>query len=428
MHPAALIFLVALLLGAALRVWLAARQIAFVRAHRTAVPPVFVGAVSAEAHAKAADYTVSRTRFGIVALGLGTLLTLVWTLGGGFAALDAGWRWLTAGSALGPVAIGTLVLVSLVLIGELIELPLGWWQAFRLEAAFGFNRTTPGLFLRDALKSSALSLVLTAALAAAALALMQAAPAHWWAWVWALTVAFSLGMTFAYPTLIAPLFNRFTPLADDALRLRVDALLARCGFTSRGVSVMDASQRSAHGNAYFTGLGDAKRIVLFDTLLERLAPDEVEAVLAHELGHFRLDHVRRRLLAGAAGSLVLFWLAATLAADPAVLAALTAAGPPQGGGAPLAADHATLALLALAAPPFLLPLKPLSAWWSRRHEFEADDYAQRMSDGKALARALVVLYRENASTLTPDPWYSAFHDSHPPPAARLARLAQAGGA
>ncbi len=412
MHPAALIFLVALLLGTTLRIWLAARQVAFVRAHRAAVPAAFTGAVTAEAHAKAADYTVARTRFGMVTLAFGVLLTLAWTLGGGFAALDATLRTL----ALGPLATGTLVLVVLVLIGELVELPLAWWQAFRLEDRFGFNRTTPALFVRDALKSAVLSLLLTAALAATALAMMQAQPAHWWLWVWALVVAFSLGMTVAYPTLIAPLFNRFTPLTDDALRQRVDTLLVRCGFTSKGVSVMDASQRSAHGNAYFTGFGSAKRIVLFDTLLERLQPAEVEAVLAHELGHFRLDHVRRRLIASAAGSLLLLWLAATLAADPAVLAAL---------GAPVASDHATLALLALAAPPFLLPLKPLSAWWSRRHEFEADDYARKMSDGAALARALVVLYRENASTLTPDPLYSAFHDSHPPPAARLARLAEA---
>jgi len=221
-------------------------------------------------------------------------------------------------------------------------------------------------------------------------------------------------MTLAYPTLIAPLFNRFSPLSDAALQTRIEALLARCGFRSSGVSVMDASQRSAHGNAYFAGIGAAKRIVLFDTLLERLQPDEVEAVLAHELGHFRLKHVQSRLLMGAAGSLVLFWAAAQLAADPALLAAL---------GAPVASSHATLALLALVVPPFLLPLKPLSAWWSRRHEFEADDYAQRMSDGAALARALVALYRDNASTLTPDPLFSAFHDSHPPPAARLARLA-----
>lgn len=412
MHPAATLFLVVLLLGAALRVWLASRQVAFVQAHRARVPAAFNGAVSAEAHAKAADYTIARTRFGIVVLGAGTLLTLAWTLGGGFAVLDAALR----GLGLGPIATGTLVLTALVLVGELIELPLGWWQAFRLEQRFGFNRSTPGLFVRDAVKSMLLSLGLTAALAAVALVMMRTAPAEWWLWVWALVVSFSLGMTVAYPTLIAPLFNRFSPLTDDGLRQRVEALLARCGFESRGVSVMDASQRSAHGNAYFTGFGAAKRIVLFDTLLERLQPDEVEAVLAHELGHFRLDHVRRRLIAGAAGSLVLFWIAATLATDPAVLAAL---------GAPIASDHATLALLALAAPPFLLPLKPLSAWWSRRHEYEADDYARRMSDGQALARALVVLYRENASTLTPDPLYSAFHDSHPPPALRLARLAEA---
>jgi STE24 endopeptidase len=412
MHPFALTFLVVLLLGAALRAWLAARQISFVAAHRARVPAAFAGAVTAEAHAKAADYTVARTRFGIVVLAVGTLLTLAWTLGGGFAALDDAMREL----GLGPIATGTLVLVALVLIGELIELPLGWWQAFRLEERFGFNRSTPGLFVRDAVKGLVLSVLLTAALAALALAMMRIAPAEWWLWVWALVVSFSLGMTVAYPTLIAPLFNRFTPLADEALRQRVEALLARCGFESRGVSVMDASQRSAHGNAYFTGFGAAKRIVLFDTLLDRLQPDEVEAVLAHELGHFRLDHVRRRLLAGAAGSLVLLYASAAMAADVELVAAL---------GAPTPSNHATLALLALVAPAFLLPLKPLSAWWSRRHEFEADDYARQMSDGEALARALVVLYRENASTLTPDPWYSAFHDSHPPPAVRLQRLAEA---
>jgi STE24 endopeptidase len=413
MHPAAVTFLAVLLLGTALRAWLAARQVAFVRAHRATVPAAFAGSVGLDAHAKAADYTVARTRFALLALGLATLLALAWTLGGGFAALDAATRHLAERFALSQISIGTLVLVGLVLIGELLELPLAWWQAFRLEAAFGFNRTTPALFLRDALKSMLLTLLLTATLAAAALALMQAAPARWWLWVWALVTAFSLGMTLAYPTLIAPLFNRFSPLTDAALQARIEALLARCGFTSKGVSVMDASQRSAHGNAYFAGIGAAKRIVLFDTLLERLQPDEVEAVLAHELGHFRLKHVHQRLAVGAIGGLVLLYASAAMAADVDVVAAL---------GAPTPSNHATLALLALVAPAILLPLKPLSAWWSRRHEFEADDYARRMSDAAALARALVALYRDNATTLTPDPLFSAFHDSHPPPAARLARL------
>jgi STE24 endopeptidase len=409
MHAATPTFIAALLLGAALRTALAARQLRHLAAHRDAVPRAFAAAVSAEAHARAADYTAARVAHGLAALALGTLLAIGWTLGGGLAALDAAWH----GAGLGPLATGTAVLVSFALIGELIELPLELRLRFGVEARFGFNRTTPARFAADALKGALLTVVLGGALAAAALALMAAAPANWWLWVWALVVATSVLMSWAWPTLIAPWFNRFAPLPEGELRGRVEALLARCGFRSEGVFVMDASSRSAHGNAYFTGVGSAKRIVLFDTLLERLAPDEVEAVLAHELGHFRLRHVAQRLVLSAVGTLVLLWCAAQLAADPTVFAAL---------GVPQPSAHAALVLLMLVAPPLLLPLKPLGAWWSRRHEFEADDYARQHSDGAALARALVALYRDNATTLTPDPWYSAFHDSHPPPAARLARL------
>jgi len=409
MHPATLTFLAALALGTALRAALAARQLRHLAAHRGAVPRAFVGAVSEAAHACAADYTAARVRHGLAALALGLLLALAWTLGGALETLDAAWRAL----ALGPLATGVAVLVSFTLLGELIELPLEAWRTFRLEARFGFNRSTPARFVSDTFKGLVLALALTAALGASALWLMAAEPQRWWLWVWALLVAASLLMTWAYPTLIAPWFNRFRALEPGPLRERVEALVARCGFRSEGVFVMDASTRSAHGNAYFTGLGSAKRIVLFDTLIERLAPDEVEAVLAHELGHARLHHVGQRLVLSALGSLVLLWATARLVQDPTLFAALGVTTP---------SAHAALLLLTLVAPPLLLPLKPLGAWWSRRHEFEADAYARQTSDGAALGRALVALYRDNATTLTPDPWYSAFHDSHPPPAARLARL------
>ncbi|HEY5719671.1 MAG TPA: M48 family metallopeptidase [Gammaproteobacteria bacterium] len=412
MNTFTLLFLCMLGLSLGVEVWLALRQLRHVRAHRERVPAPFADRVTPEEHRKAADYTVARTRFGLVGLAAGALLLLGWTLGGGIALLQAQWQGL-----LGPgLAAGVALLLSVLLLGVLLELPLAAWRTFRLEARFGFNRNTPRQFALDTLKGLGLALALGVPLAWAALWLMQRAGPGWWLWLWALWFGFNLLLAWAWPRLIAPLFNRFTPLTEAALKARVDALLARTGFDSRGVFVMDGSRRSAHGNAYFTGFGRAKRIVLFDTLVATLAPAEVEAVLAHELGHFRLHHVAKRLAASALLSLGGLALLGWLAGQAWFYHGLGVAQP---------SDAAALLLFALALPPFTTLLHPLGAWLARRHEYQADAFAAQHSDRAALAAALVKLYRDNASTLTPDPLHSAFHDSHPPAPLRLARLAAA---
>ena len=314
--------------------------------------------------------------------------------------------------------IGVLVIASYALITAFIELPLSAYSTFGIEARFGFNRTNLRTYGLDILKLMLLAVILGVPLLYAVLWLMQRTGGWWWLAVWALWLAFSLVITWAYPVLIAPLFNKFSPLADMHLQQRIESLLERCGFTSRGVFVMDGSTRSAHGNAYFTGFGRNKRIVFFDTLMDKLAPEEIEAVLAHELGHFRLRHVLQRLVVSAALSL----------AGLAVLGGLAAsAWFYHGLGVPTASSYMALLLFTLLAPPFLLLSEPLSSAWSRRHEFQADAYASRQADTLALIRALVKLYRDNATTLTPDPLHSAFYDSHPPALTRIARLQELAG-
>lgn len=409
MHPFTLLFLAMLTLSVAVEAWLSRRHARHVAAHRDAVPEAFRDRVSLEDHQKAADYTVARVLFGNMHLAIGTAVLLAWTLGGGVAALDTAWR-----EFAGPgLLAGTGLLVSALLIGVAIELPLAAWKTFRLETRFGFNRTTPRLFAIDTLKSLVLLLALATPLAWAALWLMDRAGPAWWAWLWALWLGFNLLLVWAWPRFIAPLFNEFKPLEDAALRERIDALLERTGFISNGLFVMDGSRRSAHGNAYFTGFGRSKRIVFFDTLLEGLEPSEVEAVLAHELGHFKRRHILKRLVTGAlislAGLALLGWLAGQ-------------AWFYTGLGVDVPSDAAALMLFALVLPAFTTLLTPVGSWLSRRHEFEADAFAREHSDASALVRALVKLYRDNASTLTPDPLHSAFHDSHPPAPVRIARL------
>lgn len=405
------LFLAVLLLATLLRVWLDGRQIRHVRRHRDAVPMPFAADISPAAHRKAADYTVARTRLDIGRAVGESALALAWTLGGGLARLDAAWR--TAG--LGALPTGVSVLASFALINALVELPLSAYATFGIEARYGFNRMGLKTFFLDRLKALFLAALLGVPLLYAALWLMQAGGRLWWLWVWGLWTAFSLFLAWAWPVLFAPLFNQFTPLADAALRERLEALLSRCGFASRGVFVMDGSARSAHGNAYFSGFGRHKRIVFFDTLMERLAPEEIEAVLAHELGHFRLRHVLKRLLFTAATSLAGLASLGQLAAHEWFY---------RGLGVPQPSTYLALALFVLFAPPFLFLLEPLASAWSRRHEFAADRYAAEQSDALALKRALVKLYRDNAATLTPDPLHSAFYDSHPPAAVRIARLEQ----
>ena len=407
------LFAAALTLSIAVRFWLATRQVRHVSRHRETVPADFAGRITLRAHRRAADYTVARVRLGMVETMIGAMLLLGFTLFGGLQwLLDALGQWLPER----PFARQIGFVAATALIGALVDLPVAWYRQFRLEAAFGFNRMTGRLFVVDALKSAAVAAALGLPLLALVLWLMRSAGGHWWLWAWGAWVAFNLAILVLYPSVIAPMFNRFEPLADGALRQRVEALLARCGFASRGLFVMDGSRRSAHGNAYFTGLGRSKRIVFFDTLLARLDPAEVEAVLAHELGHFSRRHVLKRIALMFAASLAGLWLLGWLSRQGWFYQGL---GVTPGAGE---FDAVALVLFFLALPVFTFLLQPLSSWASRRHEYQADVFAAAHARAQDLASALVKLYEDNASTLTPDPVHSAFYDSHPPASLRIGRL------
>ncbi|MDE2503725.1 MAG: M48 family metallopeptidase [Burkholderiales bacterium] len=411
-----LAFIAALLLSTGLRLWLATRQMRHVALHRDAVPAVFEGRVAPSAHQRAADYTLARGRHGMISMIWSAVLLLGWTLFGGLEALNGLLR-----DALlarhGALAYELALLAAFALIGALAELPLDWYETFRIEQRFGFNRMTPALWFADLAKGAALAAAIGLPLAALILWIMGASGGLWWLWAWVAWTAFNLLALVVYPTLIAPLFNKFEPLADAALATRVQALMQRCGFAAKGLYVMDGSRRSAHANAYFTGLGASKRVVFFDTLLQRLTPGEVEAVLAHELGHFKHRHVLQRMVSLFALSLVALALLGWLARNSGFYLGL--------GVAPnLEAPNDALALLLfmLALPPFMFFVSPLMALWSRRHEFQADAYACAQADGGALAAALLKLHEDNATTLTPDPMYARFYYSHPPAGERLAAL------
>lgn len=408
-HPFTLLFLAALALTLATQLWLARRQIRHVAARHERVPDAFAAQIPLEAHRKAADYTAARTRLGQAEAVYGAVLLLGWTLGGGLDALDAGWRRALDGELL----LGTAFLLSVLAITGLFELPFALYRTFGIERRFGFNRTTPALYASDLIKQLLLLVAIGAPLAFAALWLMQAMGSRWWLYVWVLWTGFSLLMVWAYPTLIAPLFNKFKPLERESLKQRLQALLARTGFRSEGIYVVDSSRRTSHGNAYFAGFGKAKRVVFFDSLLEQLAEDEVEAVVAHELGHYKRRHIARRMAVFAALSLAGLAVLGWLAAQPWFYHALGVTRP---------SNHAALALFVMVSPVFTFFLSPLLARGSRRHEYEADAFAAENSDPHALVQALVKLYRENAATLTPDPLHSAFYDSHPPAVARIGRL------
>lgn len=409
LHPLTLLFLLALALSTLVRLWLAQRQLRSLAEHRTQVPPSFVEHISLEVHQKAADYTAALTRLGRIDVVIGVVVALAFTIGGGIQWLDS--QWATVVTA--PLWRGVLVVLSFMFIGMVIDLPLSIWRTFRVEAAFGFNRMTPALFVSDLLKGMVLGLLLGGPLLLAVLYLMERAGELWWLYAWALWTAFTLLVSWAYPAFIAPLFNKFSPLSDAGLKVRVENLLQRCGFASKGIFVVDGSRRSAHGNAYFTGLGRNKRIVFFDTLMEHLAPAEIEAVLAHELGHFRLHHVRQRLVLSLILGLAGFALLGALLQWPSFYTALGVDEP---------SGHGALLLLLLVMPAFTFFLTPLGAWWSRKHEFQADQFASQHANAQELAHALVKLYRDNATTLTPDHVHSAFYDSHPPAPIRIARL------
>nr|MDD3018676.1 M48 family metallopeptidase [Comamonas sp.] len=418
-------FALALVLQLLAQVWLLTRQVRHVAQHRGAVPAAFAQRIPLDAHQKAADYTLAKARIGLIQLAWGALLLLGWTLLGGLNALH---QLLLDWMAPGLAQQVALVAAFAVLSGAL-ELPLALYRTFVLEQRFGFNQSTLGLWLGDLLKSTLLGAAIGLPLVAAVLWLMQAAGALWWLWAWALWTGFQLLLMWVFPTFIAPLFNKFEPLQDEALKARVTGLMQRCGFAAKGLFVMDGSRRSAHANAYFTGLGNAKRVVFYDTLLKQLNADEVEAVLAHELGHFKHRHITQRMFWVFAASLlglgVLGWLGqqpwfySGLGVAPSLELALGQGGQMQA---------VALLLFMLAVPVLTFWLAPLMAHFSRRDEFQADAYAAAQAQPAALASALLKLYEDNASTLTPDPLYARFYYSHPPAVERLARLAPSGPA
>jgi STE24 endopeptidase len=392
------------------RLWLGSRQIAAVQAHRDEVPEPFRGQIALADQQKAADYTSARVRLGRWATVVEALVKVLLTLGGGLAAVDAVWRQ----TGLGEPWRGACVVATVMLLLQLVGLPFSLWRTFRIEARFGFNRVSPQLYAVDLLKQLLLAVLLGGPLLLATLTLMDRAGAGWWVWAWLIWLPWTLGLTWAAPRFIAPLFNRFSPLTDESLKKRVETLLERCGFAARGgVFVMDGSLRSAHGNAYFTGIGRNKRIVFFDTLLSRIEPPEIEAVLAHELGHFRLHHVRQRLAASVLLTFGGLALLAWAARQPGFYGAL---------GVPVPSSAMALLLFAVTVPVFAFFATPVMSSWSRRHERQADDFAAEYADAGKLAAALVKLFRDNAATLTPDRIHSAFFDSHPPALERIGRL------
>ena len=409
MHALTLLFLVALASHAVVQLWLARRQIMFVASHATTVPAGFAAVISPAEHAKAAAYTAAKQRLGMVETAYDVLITLGLTLGGGIALVGA---W-SAQATASPLISGTLHVLGVLAVIALLGLPFSIYRTFVQEQRFGFNRTRAAVFVTDQLKGWTLGLILGGAVAAGVLWIMATAGVWWWVVGWVAWLSFSLLITLAWPRLFAPLFNKFSPLEDTELRRRIDALLDRCDFRAKSVFVMDGSRRSSHGNAYFTGFGREKRIVFFDTLLTSLTPLQIESVLAHELAHFKLRHIPQRLVVGAVMSLAGFGLLGWLAGQDWFYAAL---------GVPVRSDAAALLLFLLVTPAFSWVASPLLAAWSRRHEYQADAFAAEHSDARALADALVTMYKDNASTLTPDPLHSAFHDSHPPPADRIQRL------
>jgi len=415
--PITLAFAAALLLSLLARFWLATRQMRHVAAHRDQVPAAFASTVTPEAHRRAADYTLAKGRFGLLSTAFGSAVLLGWTLLGGLDALSL-WLLGAVQPRFGDMAYQLALLAGFALIGGALDLPFDLYSTFRIEQRFGFNRITPRLFVTDLLKNLGVGALIGLPLAAGILWIMGAAGSLWWLWAWGAWMAFNLLLLVLYPTVIAPLFNKFEPLADAALKERVQALMQRCGFAAKGLFVMDGSRRSAHANAYFTGLGASKRVVFFDTLLQRLSPGEVEAVLAHELGHFSHRHVQKRIAGIFAFSLLALALLGWLSGQTGFYEGL---GVVPNLGAPN--DALALLLFMLALPPFAFFILPLMAHFSRRHEFEADAYACAQASGQDLANALLKLHEDNAATLTPDPVYVRFYYSHPPASERLAALA-----
>jgi STE24 endopeptidase len=393
------------------RLWLGSRHISYVQAHREQVPQAFKESISLEAHQKAADYSAAKTKLVLIEASVQALLLAVLTIGGGLQIIDNIWLDILPNH---DIIRGALVICSALFISSLIDLPFEYYKTFSVDEQFGFNKMTQSIFFNDLAKHSLVGLALGLPILFAALWLMQGAGQYWWLYLWVVWSVFNIIMLAVYPTFIAPLFNKFTPLADENLKTRIEALLTKCGFKSQGLFVMDGSTRSGHGNAYFTGFGSSKRVVFFDTLLSRLNTDEIEAVLAHELGHFKHHHVIKRIalmfFVSFLGLALLGWL-------------MNQAWFYNGLGVTTPSNYMALILFLLVSPVFLFLLRPLMASYSRKNEFEADDYAAKHANAKHLVEALVKLYRDNASTLTPDPLHSAFYDSHPSASIRISKLA-----
>jgi STE24 endopeptidase len=410
-----ILFVSFIILTLLVRFWLASRQLRHVLAHRSAVPAEFAEKIPLAAHQKAADYTIARTQYGLLTLVVNTVVLVGFTLLGGLQ-----WLSLQIFQATGPGMVYQLALLAaFALISGLIDLPFDYYKQFGLEQRFGFNKMSKGLFFGDLIKGSLLAAAIGLPLAWVVLTLMNQTGDLWWLYTWVVWSGFQLLMMVLFPTVIAPLFNKFTPLEDQSLKARIEGLMTRVGFASKGLFVMDGSKRSAHGNAYFSGFGANKRIVFFDTLLSRLQPQEIEAVLAHELGHFKLKHIIKRIsmmFAISLGFLALLgylktqpWFYDGLGVNPLLL-------PGQGN------DAMALLLFMLVLPVFTFLFNPLTSLGSRKHEFEADAFAAKHTDARDLVSALVKMYEDNASTLTPDPLHSAFYDSHPPASVRIRQL------
>jgi STE24 endopeptidase len=417
-----LLFSAALVLGLLTKFYLASRQIRHVARHRDVVPAAFAATITLASHQKAADYTITKARFGLLELAWGAAILLGWTLLGGIDVLNQA----LAGSGLS--AYGSLVpqlalLAVFGLVSGLLDLPFTLYSTFRIEERFGFNKMTFKLWLGDLFKSTLVGVLVGLPIVALILWLMGSTGNWWWLWAWGAWMVFNLLILVLYPTVIAPLFNKFQPLEDETLKVRVTALMQRCGFAAKGLFVMDGSKRSAHANAYFTGFGASKRVVFYDTLLKQLNPDEVDAVLAHELGHFKHKHIIKRIVSMFAMSLAGFALLGWLSTQVWFYTGLGVRPNMTGGN-----DALALLLFLLVVPVFSFFISPIFALFSRKHEFEADAYAIAQTDGKDLQSALLKLYQDNASTLTPDPLFVKFYYSHPPASERLARLGGKTGA
>lgn len=404
------IFVAVIVVSLAVRVWLGLRHIRHIQQHRQQVPAAFLQTISLDAHQRAADYTTAKVKLRLNETVIESLVLLALTLGGILQTLDQVWQqWLPTHE----IIRGALIICSAMLISGFATLPFDYIQTFKVDEEFGLNKMSPAMFFSDMIKHSVVGVLLGGPILFAALWLMQSAGEAWWLYLWLIWSAFNLFMLAVYPVWIAPLFNKFTPMQDQTLKARIEALMQKCGFASQGLFVMDGSTRSGHGNAYFTGFGKNKRVVFFDTLLEKLNADEIEAVLAHELGHFKHQHVIKRIVMMFGLSLVGLALLGYLIKQEWFFTGL---------GVAQASNHMALLLFVLVSPVFMFILRPLLAAYSRTNEFEADHYAAQQSRPAFLIDALVKLYRDNASTLTPDPLHSAFYDSHPPASLRIAKL------